>query len=118
MTKEIENLSKIKEIESLILFGSSINKKSDNDIDLCIFTSKKLKLNQKLRIISKLNEKHDVSFYDDLPIHIRKEVFSKGKIIFTKNYYRFLELMKINDFDYIKYKSFLEEYHKMSMAKV
>ena len=117
MIKEIEKLKKIKGIESAILFGSSLNKKDPEDIDLCIFTSKPLTLSQKLRIINKLSEKHDISFYEDLPVHIRKEVFSKGKILFTNNYYRLLELMKINDLSYIKYKHFLQDYHDSVMVR-
>lgn len=115
----IEKLKKFDEIESIILFGSQLKKnKKESDIDICIITSKLLNLQKKLKIISLLPEKYDISFYEDLPVHIRKEALSKGKILFTKNYYRILEFMKINDLEYITYKEFLNDYHKCAMEKV
>lgn len=118
MEKEIDKLKEFNEVESVILFGSRLKGEKRSDIDLCIITSKKLSLKQKLRVASSLQDKHDISFFEDLPIHIRKEVLSKGKILFTNDYYHILELMKINDLEYIKYKQFLDDYHKHAMARV
>lgn len=117
MINYLKKLEKNEEIESIILFGSKLISNNNNDIDICIISKKFMDFKKKLEIIREIPEKYDISFYEDLPVHIRKEVLSKGKIIFTSNYYRILEFMKINDLEYIKYKQFLDDYNKHAMEK-
>ena len=105
-------------MESIVQFGSSLEKKDFRDIDLCIFTSKRLSLKEKLKLIRDLPEKYDVSFYDDLPLNLKKEVLSKGKILFTKNYYRVLKKIVFVDREYPRYKAFLDDYHKKRMVAI
>ena len=113
-----KELEKNKDIESVMQFGSSLKRKDYSDIDICIFTKKKLKLKEKLSITSRFPAKYDVSFYDDLPLDIKKRVLSEGKIIFTKDYYKILERIKMVDYEYPRYKKFLEDYHNKKMAGV
>ena len=110
-------LEKNKFVESIMQFGSSLKKKIYRDIDICIFTTKKLTLRQKLAMERNLPEKYDISFYDDLPIHLRKEVLS-GKIIFTNNYLNLLKEMKIVNDEFVRYELFLKDYHKERMAEI
>lgn len=112
----LKALEKDKDIESVIQFGSSLNKKSPSDIDICIFTKTKMPLNKKLAIISRFPSKYDVNFFDDLPLDLKKRVLSEGKILFTNNYYNLLEIMKIVDYEYPRYKAFLADYHRKKMA--
>lgn len=113
---DIEELKKNKAVESVIQFGSSVGKKDFRDIDLCIFTSRKLNLKEKLKLLRNLPEKYDVSFYEDLSLNIKKEVLSKGKIIFTNNYYNLLKRIMYVELEYPRYRSFLEDYHKKRMV--
>lgn len=107
-----------KYVESVIHFGSSVAGKNFRDIDLCIFTVGTLSLKQKLALLRGLPEKYDVSFYDDLPLYVKNDVLVKGKILYTKNYYKLLkELQYVTD-EFIRYKYFLEDYHEQRMAKV
>ena len=104
-------------VESIIQFGSSLYSANPEDIDLCVIPTKPLSLSEKLSLSRGLPEKIDLSFIKDLPVHIRKEVLGKGKIIYTRNYYRVLELMKETDLEFIQYKRFLEDYHKCQMTR-
>ena len=114
--QDIESLKKFPVVESIIQFGSSLNKKNCRDIDLCLFTSKRLSLKKKLELIRELPQKYDVNFYGDLPLNLKKEVLSKGKIIFTRNYLRILRNISNIDREYPRYSSFLKNYHKKRVA--
>ena len=112
----VNALKKNKSVESIVQFGSSLNKKEFNDIDLCIFTTGPISLKKKLSLLRGLPELYDVSFYDDLPVHIKREVLVKGKIIYTRNYYHLLKMLQYIDDEYPRYKLFLKDYHEKRMA--
>jgi len=114
----IQVLYKNKLVESIIQFGSSLNRKDFRDIDLCIFTSKRLSLKEKIRLNREIPEIYDLSFYEDLPLHLKKEVLSKGKIIFTQNYLKVLQEIRIVDLEYPRFAFFLKEYHQKRMATI
>tara|TARA_Y100000310_G_scaffold220239_1_gene221704 strand:- start:939 stop:1295 length:357 start_codon:yes stop_codon:yes gene_type:complete len=112
MDKNIELIKKVPEVESIIQFGSSIKRKNYRDIDICIFTKKKISLKRKLELVRDLPQKYDVNFYEDLPLNLKKEVLSKGKVLFTKNYLNILRKISFLDREYPRYSSFLKDYHK------
>lgn len=118
MKATLENLKKNRLVESIIQFGSSLERKDHRDVDLCIFTTKPLSLREQFAITRDTREIFDISFYDDLPIQIRKEVLSNGKILFTKNYYKILKQLEIVDLEYPLFERFLEEYHQKRMEAV
>ena len=118
MDINIELLKENKNIESIIQFGSSLNSEAYRDIDICIFTTRKISLKEKLRIISSFPELCDVSFYHDLPVHLKKEVLSNGKILYTKNYLAVLREIPIINDEYIRYSKFLKSFHKKRMAEI
>jgi len=118
MKELMEELKKDSCIETVMQFGSSLRNKSHSDIDICIFTETKLRFKDKLSIISRFPSRYDISFFDDLPLNIKKRVLSEGKIIFTKDYYKVLERIKRLDYEYPQYKKFLEEYHNKKMAGI
>lgn len=113
--KVVAQLKKNKAVESIIQFGSSLEKKDYNDIDLCVFTTRPLKLREQLTMIQDIPEKFDINFYETLPTHIKKEAL-KGKILFTKNYYHLLKQIQYIDLEYPRYKNFLKEYHQEMVA--
>ena len=114
----VQQLQKHKIVESILLFGSSLHKKLPRDVDICIVTSQKIKFNEKLRLLRDLPEVYDVSFYDDLPLHLQKIVLSEGKILFTRNYYALLKLMQYIELEYPRYAAFLQEYNAQRMAEI
>ena len=116
MDQSLQLLTKKKEIESIIQFGSSLQRKDYRDIDICIFTTKPLSLKAKLALQRNLPEKYDLSFYDDLPLNLKKRVLSEGKILFTREYYKILKELQYVDLEYPRYATFLEEYHEQRMA--
>ena len=111
-------LKKNKEVESIVQFGSSLKSKRYRDIDICVFTSRKFTLKEKLALYRDLPEKYDISFYDDLPMNLRKAVTSEGKILFTKDYYIFLKELQYVDLEYPKYAAFLKQYTKNRLAEI
>ena len=115
LNSAIQKLKKSKIVESIIQFGSSLEKEDYNDIDLCIFTTRPLILGEQLRLVKDIPQKYDVSFYDGLPLHLKREVL-KGKILFTRDYYKILKEVQRVDLEYPHYEHFLEEYHQEAMA--
>ena len=118
MKKELEALQQNGLVESVIQFGSSVKKKRHRDIDLCIFTKKELSLKKKLELTRHLPEVYDVSFYDDLPINLKKAVLSEGRILFTKDYLKVLRRMSYIDLEYPRFQSFLVDYHQKKVAAI
>ncbi len=122
INEAVKKLKKNDFIHSIILFGSKISGKPirRDDIDLCIiFDSQKMPSNKELvKILGLLGEKFDLSFFHLLPINVRKKVLEEGKILFTRNKLYVFELIKETDFEYPKYKNFLEEFNKIRLNKV
>ncbi len=114
----VTELKKNKAVETIIQFGSSLERTDYRDIDLCIFTTRDLSFQEKLVIRRDIPEKYDLTFYDDLPTHIKKEVLSQGKILFTKDYYKVLKELQYIDLEYPPYLAFLEEYHQARIASL
>ncbi len=92
MKIDISQIENEKSLIAIYLFGSVAEGKQSSlsDIDICIMG--KFSEKQKLRILSNMPEKYDVSFFDELPIWIKIRVF-KGKPLFIKDKE---ELYKIN----------------------
>ena len=119
-TKIINTLKSFKGVHSIFLFGSQAEGKSNknSDFDYCIIEDpeKEISFRQKLRIMSYSNSPIDISFFHDLPIDIRMRIF-KGNLIHTQNYDYVLQLIKVTDDDYSKYKYFKQEYNQKILEK-
>ncbi|MDP3104041.1 MAG: hypothetical protein Q8M95_05475 [Candidatus Methanoperedens sp.] len=99
-------------VHSILLFGSISKKRSGNDIDICYIPSREMNLKERLVINSAVPAGVDISMYFDLPVHIRKRISEEGKVLYTKEMYRLLSILKENDFEYSSYKKYREYYHK------
>ncbi len=99
-------------VHSILLFGSISKKRSGNDIDICYIPSREMNLKERLAINSAVPAGVDISMYFDLPVHIRKRISEEGKVLYTKEMYRLLSILKENDFEYSSYKKYREYYHK------
>lgn len=126
LDQDIENiilrLRSFNSIHSIILFGSKArgNEKEKSDIDVCIIPKAAIEipLKERISIRNSLPENVDISFMDELPVHIRKRIFLEGKVLYTQDMYYILTLSKINDMEYERYKRLKREYHKQVMERV
>ncbi len=111
-----EPLQKITYVETILQFGSSLEREDFRDIDICIITTRPLSMKEEMAIRKEVPDKYDLNFYDDLPLHIKKQVLTTGKVLFSKDYYNLLKRIQYVDFEYPRYKAFLEEYHQDMIA--
>jgi predicted nucleotidyltransferase len=98
-------------VHSILLFGSISKKRSGNDIDICYIPSREMNLKERLAINSSLPAGIDISMYYDLPVHIRKRISEEGKVLYTKEMYGLLTILKENDLEYSGYKKYREYYN-------
>ncbi len=90
--KIIEKMKKIKNVNSIHLFGSQVTGKTTkfSDVDICI--TGKLRDKEKLNIFKEFS-KYDVSFFNELPIWIKIRVFRNGEIIYVKDKHQLYNLL-------------------------
>ncbi len=112
----VKYLKKIPYVETVIQFGSSLERADFRDIDLCLITTRQISMREEINLRKDIPEKYDLNFYQDLPLHIKKQVLTTGKILFTRNYYHLLKQIQYVDFEYPRYKMFLEDYHRDMIA--
>lgn len=98
-------------VHSILLFGSVSKKRIGNDIDICYIPSREMSLKERLAINSNIPEGVDISMYFDLPVHIRKRISEEGKVLYSKEMYGLLTILKENDLEYSGYKKYREYYN-------
>jgi uncharacterized protein len=83
--KIAEQISKIKNVKAVFLFGSYTTGKqnANSDIDLCVLGD--LTEKEKGIVMSYSSEKIDISLFEELPIWIKTRVFRDGKSLVTKD---------------------------------
>ena len=108
--KDIEKIareiSKIRNVKAIYLFGSQASKKAGplSDIDICIIGN--LTKNQEEKVLKFSSENLDISFFNKLPIMIKFRVLREGKPLIIKDK-KFIDSLKIStikkyfDFKYI-----------------
>lgn len=114
----VEQLKKISYVETIIQFGSSLEREDFKDIDICLITTRTLSMKEEMYIRKEVPDKYDLSFYDDLPLHLKKQVLTAGKVLYTKDDYHLLKIIQYVDAEYPRYKTFLEEYHQEMIAAI
>ena len=83
--KSIEDISKIKEVQAIYLFGSRARneEKENSDVDICIIGN--LNDKEKSKIFYQFSDNVDLSFFNELPLIIQIRIFKEGKPLFIKN---------------------------------
>jgi len=118
----ISTLKKFELVHSIILFGSRATgtQRKKSDFDLCIIPNPGMSISLKERITLKnsLPETIDLSLMDELPVNIRKRVFLEGKILYTKDLYYILTLVKQIEMEYLRHRNLKRDYHKAVMNRV
>lgn len=116
--KIIETLKSIDFVHSVLLFGSRARGKTGRDIDICIIPSREPSLRERLSVDSAMPSGVDISMYYELPVHIRKRISEEGKVLYTKDMYHLLTLLKENDLEYVGYKKYREYYNKATREQL
>ncbi len=82
-TRLTKDLKKIKNVKSVVLFGSYCRgqQRPLSDIDICVITDKKISERIKSKIISMSSEFIDVSLFWELPVRIRYRVLKEGRVL-------------------------------------
>lgn len=118
--KIAKEISKIKGVDAVFLFGSYATKKNNalSDIDLCVFG--KLSEKSKKEVLRFSSEKLDISLFDELPIWIKTRVFRDGKSLINKNEKKIREITfktmhELEDFKPTLTKLVIERFGKCTM---
>lgn len=82
----LEKISKKKEVNSIIIFGSYAKNKIKpmSDLDICIIFKKNTKEEKIINILAYGSDKLDISAYHKLPLSLQYEIITSGKIFKTK----------------------------------
>ncbi|MDP2846542.1 MAG: nucleotidyltransferase domain-containing protein [Candidatus Methanoperedens sp.] len=107
----LEALKSFDIIHSVLIFGSRARGKTGRYLDLCIIPSREPSLRERLSIDSAMPSGVDISMYHELPVHIRKRIAEEGKVLYTKDMYHLLTLLKENDLEYVGYRKYREYYN-------
>ena len=118
LNETIEILKYFDFVHSILLFGSRARGISGRDIDICIIPSKELDLRDRLLLESSVPSDIDISFFYELPIHIRKRIFEEGQVLHTKDMYHLLTVLKETDFEYSSYQKHREYYNQAMQQRM
>ena len=77
-------------IKFVILYGSTVEGKQTplSDVDIAVYYegSKKERFKFRMEVLGSVNDKFDIQTFQDLPLYIRKEIISHGKILYQKSH--------------------------------
>jgi len=77
-------------IKFVILYGSAAEGKQTplSDVDMAVYYegTKEERFKFRMEALGNVNDKFDIQTFQDLPLYIRKEIISQGKILYQKNY--------------------------------
>ena len=113
----IDQIKKIggKQIKFIILYGSFVegNQTPLSDIDIAVYYegSKEKRFRFRKQILGRVNDKFDIQTFQDLPLYIRKEVISHGKVIYQKNYSEILDIFLCTIREFGDFKPRLDIYY-------
>lgn len=111
-------------VTDVYLFGSKISgfKRPDSDLDIAIrFENGLPTAKERAKIYGNIysdlascfkNEKIDLVFLDEAPLHFKYKIVTGGKIIYSKDMENSLNFLEITANYYRDYKFFIDEYLK------
>lgn len=116
----VEQIKKIggKKVRFISLYGTTAIGKSTNlsDIDLAVFYdgNKKERFEFRSKILGRVKDILDIQIFQDLPIYIRKEIISNGKVIFFKEHSRVFDVFMQTIREFEDFKPRLDVYYSHS----
>lgn len=105
-------------VHSILLFGSRARGVFGRDIDICIIPSHDPDFRDRLFLESSIPSGIDISFFYELPIHIRKRIFEEGQVLYTKDMYYLLTVLKETDSEYSSYRKHREYYNQAMQQRM
>lgn len=117
LLKIVNQLKQNKNVVAVYLFGShgTPQQMPLSDIDLCVFT-KKMTMDELLKIKSFGSEKVDISLFVHLPIYLKPEVL-KGKPLFVRDKYFVAEKLAKAFREYQDFKKYEPRFWEMTKKK-
>lgn len=109
----IERISKIKQVQAIILFGSQVNNKArkDSDFDLAILTEN-MPREKEMEIIGLGDDTYDISIFNRLPPIIKFRVLKEGKVLFCRSQ-EFLHKTKVFTYKiYLDFAPFIQKFYR------
>ncbi|MHA1301872.1 MAG: type VII toxin-antitoxin system MntA family adenylyltransferase antitoxin, partial [Candidatus Helarchaeota archaeon] len=113
ISKKIRKIGKEK-VRFIILYGSIVKSKNTSlsDIDFAVFFKgdKVERFNFRKRILGRVRDKCDIQIFQDLPLYIRKDIITNGKVLFFADYKEIFEIYYKTIKEFENFKPRLELY--------
>ncbi len=113
--KTIQKLDHGKRIEFVSLYGSTAERRQSNlsDIDIAVYYKgdKKERFRFRLKSLGRLENKFDVQIFQDIPLYIKKDIISKGKVLYYKKYETLFDIYLKTVREYEDFKKYLNLYY-------
>lgn len=113
--KTIQKLDHGKRIEFISLYGSMAERRQSNlsDIDIAVYYKgdKKERFRFRLKSLGRLENKFDVQIFQDMPLYIRKDIISKGKMLYYKKYETLFDIYLRTVREYEDFEKYLDIYY-------
>lgn len=104
-----------KKIKFVILYGSFVEGRQTplSDIDIAVYYNgaKEERFAFRKQILGRISDKFDVQTFQDLPIYIRKQVISQGKVLYQKNYSEIFDVFMRTIKEFRDFKPCLDIYY-------
>jgi predicted nucleotidyltransferase len=113
----VELIKKIggEKVRFIALYGSTATEKSTilSDIDMAVYYDgdKDERFIFRMKLLGRINEDFDIKIFQDLPLYIRKEIISHGKMVYYKGYNRIFDVIMRTIRDYENFKPRLDIYY-------
>ena len=95
-------------VRFIILYGSKAREEMTelSDIDLAVYYDgdKKERFDFRVKVLGRVGDEFDIQTFQDLPLYIRKDIASSGKVIDYKGYMEIFSIFMrtIRDFEHFK----------------
>jgi len=95
-------------VRFIILYGSKAREEMTelSDIDLAVYFDgdKKERFDFRVKVLGRVGDEFDIQTFQDLPLYIRKDIASSGKVIDYKGYMEIFRIFMrtIRDFEHFK----------------
>lgn len=115
--KAVELIKKIggEKVRFIALYGSAAAGKSTtlSDIDMAVYYdgNKDERFTFRMKLLGRINDNFDVHIFQDLPLYIRKEIISHGKMIYHKGFNRIFDVIVRTIREYEDFKPRLDIYY-------
>jgi predicted nucleotidyltransferase len=105
----------IKKVRFIAIYGSAAAGKSTtlSDIDMAVYYdgNKDERFTFRIRLLGRIENNFDVHIFQDLPLYIRKEIISHGKMVHYRGFNRIFDVFIRTIKEYENFKPRLDIYY-------